>query len=46
MEKRKRNEQKDKGTQIEAKDNKENYMILTLSTPIATQQLELHLFVG
>ena len=26
--------------------SKENYMILTLSTPITTQQLELHLFVG
>ena len=29
MEKRKRNEEKHKGAQIEEKDNKESYMILT-----------------
>ena len=33
MEKGKRNEEKHKGTQIEEKDNEENYMILTLSHP-------------
>ena len=31
MAKGKRNEEKHKGTQIEEKDNEENYMILTLS---------------